>query len=175
MAAIGVSPASVRSVRLSASSRVVRSDAFFNPNASMSSATPSNVAPSGVRNDEHGAGAAEVDGRLDEAGQIPADDVDAPRLQRVDELPERNRPDDVGGVAVVRRFDVHRADASRCDAGGGRVRIAEERPVVNVDPGSEPGEHAWIGTHRGLRLHGHEHERRCDSSECKAAHTGECT
>ena len=138
----------------------------------MSSATPSNDAPLGVREREHRPGAPRVEGGLDEPRQVPGDDLDPARLEGVDEEPERRRVDDVDRAAVVRGLDVDGLHPARGDLRRRRAGAPVGGRVVDVDPGAEPGEHARVGAWRRLRSDRHEREHSGDNDKHEAAHEG---
>ena len=87
---------------------------------------------------EHGPRPAKV-ARLEVvAGQVPRDDGDPARVERVDEPPEADGVDHVDGGAVVRRLDPGRPHATRSKPAGHRIGRAVEGGVVDVDPRPEP-------------------------------------
>jgi hypothetical protein len=124
---------------------------------------------------EHRAGAAYVDRRLHEPGQVPGDDADAFRFQSVDEEPELLRLDDVDRAAVVRRLHVDGAHPPRCDLRRRRSGAVIGGCVVDVDPGPEPCEHLGVRARCRLRTARCEHEGCGNGGEGEAAHFPECT
>ena len=118
---------------------------------------------------------ADVHRRLHEARQIPGDDADSELLQRIDELSEGLRIDDVDGAAVVRRLSVDGAHAACCDARSSGLGTAIRGGVVDVDPGAEPHEHAGVRTRCRPRSDRREHEESGSCGECETAHSPECT
>ena len=172
IAAIGMSPPSLRRILLSVSRRVVLSEALLRRSDSMSSATPSNDAPLGVLNESIARARRASTAGLTNPGRYQATTLDPARLERVDEEPERLRVDDVDRAAVVRGLDVDGLHPARGDLRRRRAGAPVGGRVVDVDPGAEPGEHAGVGARRRLRRDRHEREHSGDSDKHEAAHEG---
>ncbi len=141
----------------------------------MSSETPSNDPPCGVRNESIARVRRTSTAGWTKPGRYQATTRNPARVQLVDEEPELLRVDDVDGAAVVRRLDVDGAHAAGSDPSRRRPGAAVGGRVVDVDPRAEPREHLRVGPGRCLRAERGKHESGENCGERDAAHAPECT
>ncbi len=141
----------------------------------MSSETPSNDAPFGVRNESIARVRRTSTAGWTNPGRYHATTRTPRFCSSSTNDAELLRVDDVDGAAIVGGLDVDGAHAARRDLRRRGCRAAVGGCVVDVDPRAEPREDVGVGPWRRLRAEWGEHESGESGGECETAHLPECT